>query len=253
MRWRERARYEIALAKRSWMVTLTFSPIHLAGVLLAAKRPDARLIERSAYAEVQKFFKRLRKNHPAAKFRYLAVYERGEVTGRSHYHVLIHEVGSRPVLKMHLESAWASHVHARLVDKEGDGAPSYVTKYLTKSLDTPPRASARYGVARSVIVSKKKKTHRPFFHDNVTLTSRGPTPLLVWSKSDFVRCATWGDKRNGGWNSDECARYARRRFIQFEEGWCTQTDLARKRKWVPQYYSPEEDLLSGQYEQASGC
>ena len=76
------------------MLTLTFSPIHLSGVLSAAKSGALRDVEAAAYLHVQKFFKRLRKNHPRAKFRYLCVYERGgETNGRSHYHVLLHESG----------------------------------------------------------------------------------------------------------------------------------------------------------------
>lgn len=147
MRWRQRALNELSFAKRSWFITLTFSPVHLAGVLLRAKGSSEKEVEASAYVEVQKFFRRMRKDQPRAKFRYLAVYERGEETGRSHYHVLLHEVGTRPVLKAFLESHWRSHVHARLVSDQQRpaGVAAYVTKYLTKSLGIRPRASSGYG------------------------------------------------------------------------------------------------------------
>lgn len=148
LKWRERALAEIQRAKRTWFVTLTFSPVHLAGVIYEANElkggSTASRIERAAYAHVQKYFKRLRKQKKL-KFRYLAVYERGEKTGRSHYHLLIHEVGERPVSKRSLEAKWISHVHARLVAKSADGAASYVTKYATKSFDVKPRASVGYG------------------------------------------------------------------------------------------------------------
>ena len=88
-------------------------------------------------------------------FRYLAVYERGEASGRSHYHLLVHERGSYPIPKRVLEDMWPSHVHARLVSKETTGSASYVTKYLTKNLAVRPRASGRYGVSN---LSHKSET-----------------------------------------------------------------------------------------------
>jgi len=159
MRWRQRAINEIAQSKRTWFVTLTFSPVQLAGVLLAAKSGSLADVEASAYADVQKFFKRVRKECPAARFRYVAIYERGEETGRSHYHLLLHEVGIRPVLKAVLERQWPSFVHARLVtDADGSRRASYVTKYLTKSLGIRPRASLHYGAVPNVNLGKKKQT-----------------------------------------------------------------------------------------------
>lgn len=149
LRWRERAMNELrqvdGFGRRSWMVTLTFSPAHLAGILMSAASPLPAAVESAAYPHVQRYFKRLRKlGH---KFRYLAVYERGELNGRSHYHVLLHEIGRRPIPKAAIEEQWRSHVHARLVGPD-DGAGSYVTKYLTKSL-CRPRASTAYGTQKA--------------------------------------------------------------------------------------------------------
>lgn len=143
--WRDRAAAEVALSKRTWFLTLTFSPVHLAGILAEARSQDPARIERAAYRHVQLYLKRVRKAVPRAKVRYLAIYERGAETGRSHYHLLIHEVGERPISKRVLEEQWRSHVHARLVDAASPGAASYVTKYLTKSVGTRPRASDDYG------------------------------------------------------------------------------------------------------------
>lgn len=145
LQWRQRAIHELqkatAQGRRSWMVTLTFSAHHLAGILMSAEGPLPAQVELAAYPHVQRYFKRLRK--AGHRFRYLAVYERGEATGRSHYHVLLHELGPRPIPKAEIETWWRSNVHARLVSAN-DGAGSYVTKYLTKSL-CRPRASTRYG------------------------------------------------------------------------------------------------------------
>lgn len=146
--WRERAIWECDRTRssghRTWFITLTFSPIHLAGIRLSAKGTGDREIEAAAYPHVQRFFKRLRKL--GNQFRYMAVYELGERTGRSHYHMLLHEQGPRPTLKAQLESQWRSNVHARLVDGgEAHRKASYVTKYTVKSFSIRPRASARYG------------------------------------------------------------------------------------------------------------
>lgn len=153
MKWRERAIHEIGVSNRTWAVTLTFSPVQLAGVLMSADGGQLVQVERRAYADVQRYMKRLRKS--GAVFRYLAVYERGEASGRSHYHLLVHETGRYPIPKRVLEDTWPSHVHARLVNKETTGSASYVTKYLTKNLAVRPRASGRYGV---FVLSHKSKT-----------------------------------------------------------------------------------------------
>ncbi len=156
MKWRERAIHELSQAKRTWFITLTFSPVHLAGILMEAKGSEHKHVEAAAYPHVQRFFKRLRKGTkaialirngtPPAEFRYLAIYERGEKTGRSHYHIFLHENGPYPITKVQLEDEWRSFVHARLVPSvEGCGAASYITKYATKNFHIRPRASARYG------------------------------------------------------------------------------------------------------------
>lgn len=153
LKWRERAIAELEHAhrsgRRSWWVTLTFSPVHLAGILIEAsseKGTADRRVDAAAYRHLQRYFKRLRK--AGARFRYLAIHERGEEKGRSHYHLLIHELGPKPLSSRMIENQWASIVHCRLVQMEtrrGKGLASYITKYATKSLDVRPRASNAYG------------------------------------------------------------------------------------------------------------
>ena len=157
MRLRERVMTELQATsdngRRSWWITLTFAPVHLAGVLAEASasgRPDARGVERAAYGHVQKYLKRLRKA-AKARFLYFAVYERGEENGRSHYHMIIHETGGNPVLKSTIEKQWRSITHARLVhmgDARSQGLASYLTKYATKTLGVPVRMSNGYGTGR---------------------------------------------------------------------------------------------------------
>lgn len=146
MKWRERANIELDLAhwkgNRTWIMCLTFSPVHLAHILLSARTKELKDVEREAYKHVQRFFKRLRKG--GAVFRYLAVYERGEKTGRSHYHVLLHEA-DKEIPKRYLQKSWGSMSHCHLVSGGSGGVASYVTKYTTKSLNIRPRSSSKYG------------------------------------------------------------------------------------------------------------
>lgn len=162
LRWRQRMVNEMLLTddagKRSWYVTLTFAPVHLAGVLLEAqaflKKGKTRdeAIEMAAYVHVQKWLKRVRKVS-SATFRYVAVPEYGEDNGRLHYHLIVHEM-DKPVLYTWLKTQWKSRVfEARLVECDNTrrlgGLASYLAKYLTKSAGRP-RASVRYGaISRS--------------------------------------------------------------------------------------------------------
>lgn len=147
--WKDRALIEIERSKRTWFLTLTFNDIHLAGCKAKATQevgadPTERL-EKACYRDVQKYLKRLRAKFSGLKFRYLAVFELGEKTGRPHYHLLIHEVGQRPVSQRELDNDWPSFINARLVAKAADGAAVYVTKYATKSVIFRIRASGAYG------------------------------------------------------------------------------------------------------------
>lgn len=157
LRWRQRMINELLMAddagRRSWMVTLTFDPLHLAGVrseavkFVRGGKPDIEALEMAAYGHVQKWLKRVRKQS-RARFRYVAVCEFGDLNGRIHFHLLLHEVHGL-VLYQHLKRTWRSRVaEAHLVDCSGErgvlGAASYVSKYLTKALQRP-RASASYG------------------------------------------------------------------------------------------------------------
>lgn len=170
LKWRERAMAELlataARGNRSWWVTLTFSPVHLAGILAEAQAASGgqsvAAVDRAAYAHVQRFFKRVRKSGKC-RFRYLAVYERGDESGRSHYHLLLHEQGRVPILKRTLEDQWhgfaGSFIHARLVhlDSGPGGLASYITKYATKSAEVRLRASQAYGRGDAG-VSRQRRT-----------------------------------------------------------------------------------------------
>lgn len=164
MRWRERIMNEIIACddagRRSWFITLTFAPLHLAGIIAEAGSSRQKAVEKAAYSHVKLYFKRLRKW--GAKFRYCAVPEYGERRGRLHYHIILHEMGDRPLPKRVLQTQWRSLVHAKLVDSSNErgigGAASYLSKYATKTLDCRPRASVRYGQSSAALDKGRKET-----------------------------------------------------------------------------------------------
>lgn len=145
--WAARAKEETAKAPRTWSVTLTFSPVHLAGVLTEAAlvrgRDKGARVERAAYMHVQRYLKRVR-SALRCKLRYLCVAEYGSETGRLHFHLLLHEV-DKPIPKRTIERLWRSNVHARLVKSVRQ--VEYLCKYLTKDSSSRMRPSKHYGPA----------------------------------------------------------------------------------------------------------
>lgn len=178
LKWRERALAEIAAAPRTWAITLTFDPLHYAGILAKAKAwagPNAekdwveKKVHRTAYSHIQRYFKRLRKDGHA--FRYLAVFERGDTNDRVHYHLLLHET-QRPIPKRALQSQWRSFSHCRLVADDGRGAASYITSYATKSFHMTPHASVSYGKGQALLGKDS------FTSDPVKLDAQPPPFVL---------------------------------------------------------------------------
>lgn len=152
-RWAERVVLELEHAPRTWFVTLTFSPIHLAGVKAEAYRQPEHLPqpvreERASYVHVQRYLKRLRKS--GGRFCFVAVPEWGDENGRLHYHLLVHEQDAeRPLTKRTLQGQWRdSFSQAKLVTlaqtESCARTAGYITKYLTKQ-STLVRASLKYG------------------------------------------------------------------------------------------------------------
>jgi hypothetical protein len=173
MRWRQRIFNEIAAADdrqmRTWFCTLTFSELHLTGIhLQGVKRAAVRgvpvheAVEWCAYQEVALFFKRLRKRlGKRAAFRYVVVPEYGELHGRLHYHVLLHET-SGVVLYRDICECWRNgFAQAKLVECEStrgmSGVASYVSKYIAKALSHRVRPSSFYGEAGTGSPVRRKR------------------------------------------------------------------------------------------------
>lgn len=150
LKWAERMTIECQRYERTWFVTLTFDPVHLMGIVLESYKltkiqsRDAA-IEAAAYAHVQRYFKRLRKN--GGRFLYAAVPELGSETERLHYHLLLHETKLGSLTWRMINSQWRSHTFANLV-KSSKRTGQYVSKYLTKSTSRI-RASQNYGKSRN--------------------------------------------------------------------------------------------------------
>lgn len=145
LQWRDRIRHELEQCQRSWFVTLTFEPGHLAGIIAESQKlhraTEQERVEVAAYAHVQQYLKRIRKT--GGRFRYFATAEYGSDNGRLHYHLLMHEQVLGSLTYRVLDTKWRSFVQANLV-RSSRGAAGYVSKYLTKAI-SKPRASVRYG------------------------------------------------------------------------------------------------------------
>lgn len=178
MRIREHITHELSVAKRTWWLTLTFDPVVYGGICIQANQmPDSmpweRRLWRASYPHVQAWLKRMRSERCTIrnddgktrklgfKLRYYVVFELGEERGRGHFHLLVHEHGSRPIPKEILEFSWPGIVHARLVDTARKGLASYVSKYATKTLHSTYRASRGYGKYDPVSRPAGKDTETP--------------------------------------------------------------------------------------------
>lgn len=159
--WAYRAEREIERAPRTWFGTLTLNPDnHVRMNWIAATKigdfwsaPRAKkfeLVSREIGRELTLTLKRLRKN-TGSSFRYLAVTEIHDsektseaMRGNAHLHVLLHELPNQPITKRALEAEWTlGFTQWRLADK---GAGWYLSKYLTKAVETRTRASLQYGL-----------------------------------------------------------------------------------------------------------
>lgn len=156
--WRYRAMDEYRQSSRTWLATLTLGPTAHVQLLSRArvrlKREGADYdglpgaeqflqLELEGFKELQKWFKRLRKNHPDSPFRYLAVAE-SHKSGVPHWHVLIHEAGKPLTYDGCLKGSWNLGFDSYKLVRDARAA-GYVTKYLSKAIEARVRASSRYG------------------------------------------------------------------------------------------------------------
>jgi len=155
--WRHRAIAETAIASRTWFGTLTLRPQEQSlarervrhrernsvdiDLLPASERFGLQVQEIGR--DITKYLKRIRANS-GARFRYILVAEAHE-SGEPHFHMLLHEWGTR-IGERELSGQWRLGFSKwRLVPPDNPKAAAYVCKYLSKSALARVRASARYG------------------------------------------------------------------------------------------------------------
>ena len=98
------------------------------------------LVRDELVAELQKYWKRLRK--AGHRFKYIVVFERHK-SGHPHMHCLLHEVGD-PITKRELQAQWPHGFTQMKIVADGRKAAYYVSKYLSKSKQARQIASTHY-------------------------------------------------------------------------------------------------------------
>jgi len=150
LQWSDRAQNELG-SQPDWFVTLTFNDEALHPIIamaLMGASADGREeflpsdLDTAAYLLMQKWFKCLRK--AGHDFRYLAVFELGEKTGRAHYYVILHDKRASLTAQL-IEDSWPHGYSHKSSVRNGQATARYVAKYLTKDSGVRFRASFRYG------------------------------------------------------------------------------------------------------------
>ena len=152
--WRYSALVELAMSSRTWMATFTLNPRErfIVDIKRQSRQDPVGWSADKIFADRHRiisryftlYFKRLRKNNPELKLRYLLVVEQHK-DGWPHYHALLHERGPA-ITKRELESEWKfGFTNFKLVDTHDKRVVTYVTKYIAKQALARIRASLRYG------------------------------------------------------------------------------------------------------------
>jgi len=126
--WAVRLVHEMGYHENSCFITLTYDDDHL---------PADGSISKD---ELQRFFKRLRKNLDGKKIKYYASGEYGEKNGRPHYHAIV--LGLAMGEKTYIEKSWTlGMVHVGTVTYD---SCRYVADYIQKKYNSW-KASVVYG------------------------------------------------------------------------------------------------------------
>lgn len=123
--WSARLMHELAYWNSAVFVTLTYSDKYL---------PENRSLRK---ADLQKFFKRLRKGLHGAPIKYFACGEYGEHTARPHYHAIIFGLGQDTRSREHITDAWRFCEWSNFAVKKAFGTVTYdscryVSDYIFK-------------------------------------------------------------------------------------------------------------------------
>lgn len=130
--WSVRCYHESTLHDKTSFITLTYSDELLP--------PDGKLVK----SDLQKFFKRIRKDYPPRSLRYFACGEYGDKTNRPHYHAILFgenflndrlDINENLYTSQTLQNYWKyGHVSIAPVTM---ASICYVCGYVTKKMDDP--------------------------------------------------------------------------------------------------------------------
>lgn len=125
--WVGRCIAESMVCHESRFVTLTYGKDEYGN----ADHPSAVVL---TYSDVQKWFKRLRKD--GLKFKYFAVGEYGSMKGRAHWHILMYFQGQAPDVSMNerINDKYWPHGYSQW-ESASINAIRYCCKYITKNVD----------------------------------------------------------------------------------------------------------------------
>nr|QJB18786.1 MAG: replication initiator protein [Microvirus sp.] len=127
--WSTRMLHELGSHNKSCFITLTYNNENIP--------PNASLDK----AELQKFFKRLRKNIYPDKIRYFACGEYGDINQRPHYHAIIFGLGLNAMDINNIEISWQKgNIDYGLAEPD---SINYVAQYIDKKF-TGEKADEEY-------------------------------------------------------------------------------------------------------------
>ena len=125
--WILRCQWEARKYPYNWILTLTYKDEFLS----FTKKGNATLKK----SDFQRFMKRLRKQYPDDKIRYLVRGEYGGMFGRPHFHVILFGFAASSVDEVGFRISDQWPYGGVYVDSYSDRAVNYVTSYILKADD----------------------------------------------------------------------------------------------------------------------
>ncbi len=211
--WEQRIMFECQ-NKKTTFLTLTYDDEHLpvSPSGFATLRKD----------DVQKFFKRLRRNFDryssGRQFKYFAVGEYGDSTSRPHYHIIMMGLDFQECFPLYVKS-WNKCSPAEVISKPlKNGGIRYVLKYLDKQIHGN-KALEVYGDTEPPFNLMSKGIGSKYFEDNF---------------DDIVK--------NGGYSWHGVIRPLPKYYVDTFRLWKTQKYIDDKAKNVFRQYNKSKRL-----------
>ena len=149
--WASRIIHEMVYYEKTCFLTLTYDEVH---------KPQDQSIHK---ADLQKFFKRLRRDIEPAKIRYFASGEYGDTSGRPHYHAIIFGLGCSETDRKLYQDNWPyGFIYTGTVTYQ---SARYVAEYVLKKYDGK-LAVSEYGDREIPFCLMSKGIGKQFVLDN---------------------------------------------------------------------------------------